>query len=120
MRISDWSSDGCSSDLGAKVREHPVFHADDEHRRELEALGSVDRHEHHLARVAVDLVGVGHQAHLLEERLDRLGLLRRAHQLRQVLEATLALDGALGAQLDRKSTRLNSSPYCASRMPSSA
>src|SRR5690554_5306482 len=79
---------------GPQVREHAVFEADDEHRRELEALGGVDRHEHHLAVVPVDLVGVGHQAHLLEKRLDRLGVLRGADELGEVLEAALGFDRA--------------------------
>ena len=54
----------------AQVGEHAVLHADEEHRRELEALGRVQGHEHDRRLVAVERVGVGHQAHLLEELVD--------------------------------------------------
>jgi hypothetical protein len=56
------------------VGEHAVLQPDEEHHRELEALGGVQGHEHDLALVAVDLVGVGHQADLLEELVDGLEL----------------------------------------------
>src|SRR3546814_10479168 len=97
MRISDWSSDVCSSDL-----EGAVGHAaDEEHAAHVE----VDLLEHLLA---VGLaVGQGAAvAHLVAADDDdaRLGAalqddLGGAHELREA---------AVGLQ-DRKSTRLNSS-----------
>ena len=49
------------------MREDALLHADQEHDRELEALGRVQRHQDDLVLVAVELVGVGHERHLLEE-----------------------------------------------------
>src|SRR3546814_9275764 len=105
MRISDWSSDVCSSDLLGLVRYVAGLH---------------DR----LAAIGFDLFG---------DRLACLGLAAGNHQFRAMLRQTQrngAADAAAGAGddshlalqieqivhpgflvfLDRKSTRLNSSP----------
>src|SRR3546814_9224436 len=93
MRISDWSSDVCSSDLIAKVLA--------------EALGR------RLIRLQC------------YEGLDTASAVYEWNYQAQMIEIRLAeAEGkqdreALGKE-DRKSTRLNSSHYCASRMPSSA
>src|SRR3546814_4556736 len=110
MRISDWSSDVCSSDLriGTRIGERADAARD---------AGIV--HEH---RDWAKLV------------LDRIEQARNGIRLADVLPnckraASSALDfahkGPCGGLVrpvgeDRKSTRLNSSHYCASRMPSSA
>ncbi len=57
----------------ARVREHAVFHAGEEHHRVLEALRGVQRHQRHRALIAafpVGVVEIGHQRDRLEERLD--------------------------------------------------
>src|SRR3546814_1305923 len=101
MRISDWSSDVCSSDLAIDAilgrldrpgdRDHPLIVV--EHPADVAIFGAIggdavaaDEFDHHEGE------GARHAAVL--QLLDH-------------------------AQ-DRKSTRLNASPYCASRMPSSA
>src|SRR3546814_1098067 len=112
MRISDWSSDVCSSDLEGRTRRETDLVIDDEmdaaagvvagHARKTEAFPhdalprkggvAVDQHRQHLLVlgqiVAVDLL----RAYLAEhDRIDRL-------EVRGV-----------GDERDRKSTRLNSS-----------
>ena len=54
------------------VREDALLHADEEHHRELQALGRVQRHQHDLVfDFAVgQLVGVGDEGDLLEELVD--------------------------------------------------
>src|SRR3546814_8661299 len=130
MRISDWSSDVCSSDLR---ESEPVGDAAGER---LPAFGT-DR---------ATAVGVG-CAHVIppeakrrsrdrglallvlegaEKLLDRTGSRRRrrvrlvavvvAHPLHLVPHVSLIA----AFRQDRKRTRLNSSPSCASRMPSPA
>ena len=63
----------------AGVREDPVLEAGEEHHRELQALGGVQRHQRDDAVLVVgDLVGVGDQRDPLEEvrepRLDEAGV----------------------------------------------
>src|SRR3546814_10836926 len=105
MRISDWSSDVCSSDLlagahlttGPRWATHRVsFHAA-HHRRNLDNANHHSKLSHHTRRPyalgqAADLCGAGRPS----DRRSTAG------------------------QADRTRTRLNSSPNCASRMPSSA
>jgi hypothetical protein len=59
---------------GAEVGEHALLQAEQEHDRELQALGGVQRHQRDLGVVLAELVGVGHQRDLLEEGVDRLVL----------------------------------------------
>src|SRR3546814_10749681 len=93
MRISDWSSDVCSSDLGDDVdrrdsggRGQGLWHRTPELRKRHSARSDAVRGRRHLSGW---------------KRLSRK---------------------AAGSRydLDRKSTRLNSSHSCPSRMPSSA
>src|SRR3546814_4634559 len=115
MRISDWSSDVCSSDLG----EEGLAGA---------ALVVVDDGEVLLER-ALELPGRRHQRRCrpaVDEKDDGVVAVLAADvdPLVDAADPRLAgfLDAGRGADAlqDRKSTRLNSSHYCASRMPSSA
>src|SRR3546814_6478196 len=93
MRISDWSSDVCSSDLrpGLLVADH------------------------HLQFVA----GTG-RGHLLHELRVQVGIGERHAAGQQAGGDGGNTEGLALCWEDRKSTRLHSSHYCASRMPSSA
>src|SRR3546814_4793643 len=127
MRISDWSSDVCSSDL-----EEELVHLPD---------GST-------LRMVVTPHPFGGILLSYEDVTDRLALERSYNTLTEVQRETIdklyegvAVFGADGrmklfnpglcriwgldtdflrgeTHVDRKSTRLNSSNYCASRMPS--
>src|SRR3546814_7178810 len=97
MRISDWSSDVCSSDLAEDLARPAGFDprragAD---RREEHRLQPLELGRHRAESVLVPRSGNG----------DGVGRLSRRHPQ--------------GGLVDRKSTRLNSSHECASRMPSS-
>src|SRR3546814_799507 len=163
MRISDWSSDVCSSDLiGEKGQpalrgvdhraialDHPaafeLLHAAQTgRRRQPDALGEFEVRDSPVARqflqyLAADGVDLDHGLHNLSEYSPSLQSVahrnalccahgtdhpRRALRLRARLvnhAGTEQYDAdGVGRQLDRKSTRLNSSHSCASRMPSSA
>src|SRR3546814_5958746 len=119
MRISDWSSDVCSSDLDATVSL-----ADDD------APAILLAHEPDIfplvpRRVALTLSGHTHggQVRVLGYSPIVPSDYGNRYAYGHVVEdgRHLVVSGGLGcAALDRKSTRLNSSPYCASRMPSSA
>src|SRR3546814_10622593 len=100
MRMSDWSSDVCSSDLDADVAQHVrMHHAAAEHfqpaRRAVRLLpGDVD-----FGRRLGEGEVAGAEAHL------EVALEERAHEFGQrALEV-----GEAGVLVDRKSTRLNSS-----------
>src|SRR3546814_9156576 len=112
MRISDWSSDVCSSDLlqlGQQAREVPgiVGHADGRAVRKLLRLDEVKRAnfthvEGHLARAVLEqpLCNVcGLWAPGTAIGIDRRGI--------GIGAAHAAMNGGDG--IDRKSTRLNSS-----------
>src|SRR3546814_6840663 len=109
MRISDWSSDVCSSDLlEAETREDRQAGAalDVQH----EGLGKILDADRRAALVAF-LAGIAHVTSYLQHRGDeKLGV--GGVRIVQHLVGEPALD--------RKSTRLNSSHSCASRMPTSA
>src|SRR3546814_4772753 len=115
MRISDWSSDVCSSDL------------DDGTGRPGRRIPSADRHPQveagkpvlHVGRHAgIDIVGI-HGALLPHGPKTALSVhLFVAFHASRRLFALYPLHGH-SAGPDRKSTRLTSSYYCASRMPSS-
>src|SRR3546814_2741533 len=110
MRISDWSSDVCSSDL---VDVHLVLGVQAGQHVEDLVVHGLDRLQHALAAIAL-LVAVA--------QLDRLvGAGRGAGGHGGAAEgAALQSDVDLDGRIDRKSTRLNSSPYCANRRPSPA
>src|SRR3546814_3282568 len=115
MRISDLSSDVCSSDLNADMANavmtaaiHAAGHFDldladiVEVVERLEAIGDVLRH--------ANRAGIGERAVVETRAADQVGQ-QADVRCRQAM---------FGQRLpDRKSTRLNSSHYCASRMPSS-
>src|SRR3546814_1835788 len=112
MRISDWSSDVCSSDL-AEPLQHGLGAAD-------HALQLVGRLLRRGDRDQLDLVELVLAQHAAGVAAGRAGL--RAETGRQradVQRQSLGGEDRVGHQ-DRTRTRLNSSHYCASRMPSSA
>ena len=84
------------------VREEALLEAGDEHDRELEALGGVERDERHRVGVALVRVLVGDEGRLLEQPVERVvgrevvvaG--RDRAQLEQVRPALLAVLGAVG------------------------
>src|SRR3546814_2533579 len=106
MRISDWSSDVCSSDLVGRYLA--AFPGHDE--IDVLVFG------HHLRDIAIifdhDIDIARHQqilpVVLMEHR--HIGLLRGQHVL-------ALLQRCVVARVERMSTRLNSSHYIASRMP---
>src|SRR3546814_5250279 len=113
MRISDWSSDVCSSDLGlalgAGLGRTAVQAAEDFAQVGLGA----DR-----AAFAVVDPGDGVLADVGGGGGDAIGA---AVVVRLVVLAQRGGDAvALRRRLDRQSTRLNSSHQCSTRMPSSA
>src|SRR3546814_6371323 len=117
MRISDWSSDVCSSDLlqgphnaqnvAATIAVARALGVDDEAvARGLETYPGLP---HRMERVA-ERNGV-----LFVNDSNAINPTSTAH----ALAAYPAVYWILGGLADRKCTRLNSSHYCASRMPSS-
>src|SRR3546814_8791739 len=100
MRISDWSSDVCSSDLArrrAELHLAEVFQRRDRPLEPAERLGAV---RDDLERDHVEL------QHVLVELLVELAALALLHPCKM---AHLVEAGAGAAHGDRKSTRLNSS-----------
>src|SRR3546814_2536604 len=113
MRISDWSSDVCSSDLFWLGID----------------LGALGQHQVGDALIQVGLL----RARLHDHATIEHGLARPETDATEILVAGAMGGGVIdlvlvvemhtrvgGEQSDRKSTRLNSSHSCASRMPSSA
>src|SRR3546814_1778688 len=103
MRISDWSSDVCSSDLqvyGAKVPAYTLVDLD--------------------ARLPLDWAGLNDKT-FLQLNVSNLFDELYVGGFSGGLPADSAPFVQIGSPraLDRKSTRLNSSHYCATRMPSS-
>ena len=81
------------------VREHALFESDQEHHRELEALGRVQRHQDHPGVGGIvsvgQLVGIRHQGDRLHELGHGVELVGHADQLAQVLEPALGLEPAV-------------------------
>src|SRR3546814_3186044 len=105
MRISDWSSDVCSSDL-RDLREQLV--ADRVAQRVVDRLEAVEVEDHQrAARLRLD--------RMAERAAEILGEVEPVGQAGEIVEARHAGDllgrGALFGDVrsDRKSTRLNSS-----------
>src|SRR3546814_4025242 len=136
MRISDWSSDVCSSDLqdllldvlrriggdDAILHTHRAHHSHGRHVADLRDLLEHDRAIEHRQAEAAVLLGHAHSEHAeIGEVLDVLpregAILVLHHPWLEPVVRELA-NGL--HHRDRKTTRLNSSHYCASRMPSSA
>src|SRR3546814_5917846 len=113
MRISDWSSDVCSSDL---TLGHPAGDAllKQVAQRLLKIVGD---------REMVSRLGGDEFQIILPDIEDRGKLGDMATDIIASLSQPYSVAGSrciIGASVDRKSTRLNSSHYCASRMTSSA
>src|SRR3546814_3153096 len=113
MRISDWSSDVCSSDLFAHARARAQPAADDG----LGLAAAVARHPG-----GVRIGGIDGIEAVLDEGVEDV----EAGGLVQGPAEDVAAQDQRGdikagaAKRDRKRTRLNSSHKCANRMPSSA
>src|SRR3546814_1311649 len=130
MRISDWSSDVCSSDLTKLLRNSEVVeeteYLTDALSREAVRFIRENAHQPFFLYLAYNAPHTPLQA--TSNYLDRVAGI--ADEKRQTYAAMItAMDDGVGRVLDelevlgvtdRKSTRLNSSHYCASRMPSSA
>src|SRR3546814_10213033 len=117
MRISGWISDVCSSDLKGIARLACG--------RGVDAVG-VRTHAGvvGIVRGLEEVVGVVRRlAHLVELRLvHRVGVLGAGGHVGDLAFVAGAAHryAVVAIGEDRKSTRLNSSHYCAPRMPSSA
>src|SRR3546814_5031339 len=118
MRISDWSSDVCSSDLSGIRRKR---------RRMFRPADFPDqRRTRHLLFVGID-IAVGRRQ---PQPFGRVRLQRRLYTPSPALAGGVGGGGKEGEgvedvddlvlQPDRKRTRLNSSHSCAYRMPPSA
>src|SRR3546814_3222660 len=107
MRISDWSSDVCSSDLVWRERTTPGAYESNgqifSHRMASRRIRDVQNSCHRNVPAIRKRMPFNY-AYLNPEELIDLDL-----KAGDMIEIT-----------DRKSTRLNSSHYCAYRMPSSA
>src|SRR3546814_2831681 len=127
MRISDWSSDVCSSDLPPGVDWSSVLAQRESHidwlggqieaarERLAQAHKALQAAEHELAEAREAFFRAKARQEALEKRRDSWRGEQRALEARQEEDITADL-----LMADRKSTRLNSSHSCASRMPSSA
>src|SRR3546814_6625949 len=120
MRISDWSSDVCSSDLAG---DHAGGAEDGAHHATADVVADQQRVERHGAAVGGAEDG-GDQIEIAEVAREDVGagaerLCGQADDQRG-LDADAVGDQAeqSAATVDRKSTRLNSSQSCAHRMPS--
>src|SRR3546814_4585123 len=101
MRISDWSSDGCSSDLFEKAIRNPGCCAIDV-RSPAPRLHIADRDGAHVDAEPGEIASVDHARMCV---LTREGAnLSRCNQHREARSGV-----NLGCCVDRKSTRLNSS-----------
>src|SRR3546814_4109474 len=103
MRISDWSSDVCSSDLEtlAKLDELLVAMADDS--KSEEEISAIDREFHMTIAAASSNKAIIHVIESLWRMRMELPEVRSSHSL------VCRKDGAAREAEDRKSTRLNSS-----------
>src|SRR3546814_4552744 len=116
MRISDWSSDVCSSDLRTHHRRPlAADHVDDVREIPLGA-GKIAALGENLRPVGdgIDIGGDAVGRALVLHRVDRLA----QHRLGAI--AAAGVEPALAEAGDRKSTRLKYRHKCAYRMPSSA
>src|SRR3546814_4707168 len=120
MRISDWSSDVCSSDLAFLVA---LGWVDDAHAHRRGARGA-DAELFGRALAQIDDAAAREGAAIVDADEDRApGLERGALDIAGQRQRLVRGGDPIGAELlavDRKSTRLYSSPSCASSLPSSA
>src|SRR3546814_5781663 len=133
MRISDWSSDVCSSDLQAyldgpceqlcrMVDDWDITHV----RADLppELWEFVKKEGFFGLNIPKEYGGLGFSALMNHKVIQKLA------SISSVISSTVGVPNSLGPvellmhygtdeQQDRQSTRLNPSPYCATRMPTS-
>src|SRR3546814_1536048 len=110
MRISDWSSDVCSSDLLGLLHSGTAVIRSKPQGRPT-ASGFSANHEYAVFWSAVEKPSIG--------RLPRKGSKAERYPYADA-NGIYSWANFRKSGTDRKSTRLNSSHYCASRMPSSA
>src|SRR3546814_8417642 len=110
MRISDWSSDVCSSDLNIIV-----LCPFDEVSNDEEITGKA--HLNDDVEFEIQPVEIGLSLFLILDIELRQPFFETGNRISAKLPL---LCFPIAGKADRKSTRLNSSHYCASRMPSSA
>src|SRR3546814_8170373 len=122
MRISDWSSDVCSSDL---IGQDLALDADALDPRGVgfardrtDLLGERQRDGGARGRIEPDVGWLAIRVAGKHRRNDALVVHRHPDRV-PIGALRLRVRNEDGLE-DRKSTRLNSSHYCASRMPSSA
>src|SRR3546814_1544970 len=115
MRISDWSSDVCSSDLGEVSGETLGVELARQRRRRRAGARILDREHKRQRKVAagergVDLDRIALPAGVVAgQRLAPEQLLEAQHDARARRQPALRIDAVLQHAADRKSTRLNSS-----------
>src|SRR3546814_8056874 len=118
MRISDWSSDVCSSDL-----DHAVAHLDifrDKRQGTATKLGKLvdpDDERRSMFPAAHALPGEVQGGSTSRTRVVDVKDRNAADP--HLLDDALACKHSAESMADRTSTRLNSSHYCASRIPAS-
>src|SRR3546814_7651087 len=112
MRISDWSSDVCSSDLLLPLAA-VAFAA-----QRLAAILGRPAFSHQVEPAAHPRVA-HHDFRQAEDQRDD-GDEQKAENERPQLDQERGIQHRIITSGDRKSPRLNSSHYCAHRMPSSA
>src|SRR3546814_6529436 len=105
MRISDWSSDVCSSDL----RERARLLADAGIIRNRLKVDAAIENARRIVALRRDFGSFAGwiDAHHPQDKAAWVKLFRKTFK-------------STGGEIDRKSTRMNSSHQCATRMPSSA
>src|SRR3546814_4575431 len=132
MRISDWSSDVCSSDLVNTDPDYPLVppvgrSGRRETSRQAYGVDAVNEFDPIFEDVydfcevqGIDIDTLTHESGAAQMEMnfnhgDPLLLADQAFLFKRTVR-----EAAMRRQVDRKSTRLKSSHYCASRMPSSA
>src|SRR3546814_8150202 len=115
MRISDWSSDVCSSDLraaidmqGENAAARAVAHAADK-LGERQSVFSVAALQEEAGRIGLGKIGYAQIGAAIDAAAKQGALIDRLHIDRRGPEFA-----------DRQSTRVHSSPSCATRLPASA
>src|SRR3546814_9186656 len=122
MRSSDWSSDVCSSDLPYLAFDLQLFF-DGKSAHVPTARGLLRSQCQQLANFGqreTALLCLTNEADALQGLRPVEPVAGVALRIRHDQPFLLVVAQGLGAYGDRKSTRLNSSHYCASRMPTSA
>src|SRR3546814_10418988 len=121
MRISDWSSDVCSSDLIADGKASQALY---DRIAELGGKPLMWKTGHSLIKSKMKEIHAplaGEMSGHIFFAQDYYGYDDALYAAVRLLRAVRELGGSLTAlKADRKSTRLNSSHKCTSRMPSSA